>query len=66
VPQSQEIVDLALSPTPVLGCKRIDAGIHTDVADKELRTLDKMRYLIIGAFAEATCRHRRSPLLVRI
>jgi hypothetical protein len=28
VPQSQEKVDLALSPTPVLGCKRIDAGIH--------------------------------------
>jgi hypothetical protein len=63
VPHSQEIIDLALAPTPVLGCERIDAGIHTDVANKKRGTLDKMRYLIHGAFAKATCRnsHRCSP-----
>jgi hypothetical protein len=63
MPESQEIVDLPLSPTLVLGRERVDAGIDTDVANEKRRALDKMRYLIHGAFAEATCRnsHRCAP-----
>jgi hypothetical protein len=51
----------------ILGCERIDASIDADVANKELRALDKVRYLINGSPAEATsgsC-HRRAPLLPR-
>jgi hypothetical protein len=43
VPKSQKIVDLALSPAVILGCERIDAGIDADVANKQLRALDKVR-----------------------
>jgi hypothetical protein len=67
VSKPQKIVDLALSPAMILGCKRIDASIDADVANKEVRALDKVRYLINGSPAEATCgsRHRRAPLLPR-
>jgi hypothetical protein len=65
VPKSQKIVDLALSPAMVLGRQRIDAGIDADVANKKLRALDKVRYLINGSPAETTCGscHRRAPSL---
>ena len=52
VPKSQKIVDLALSPAMILGRERIDAGIDTDVANKELRTLDQVRYLLNGSPAK--------------
>jgi hypothetical protein len=63
VSKPQKIVDLALSPAMILGCERIDASIDADVANKELRALDKVRYLIKGSSAEATCGscHRRAP-----
>jgi hypothetical protein len=61
VPKSQKVIDLALSPACVLGCKGIDAGIDADVADKKLWALNQVRYLVFGPFAETTCRHRRSP-----
>jgi hypothetical protein len=56
---------LAFSPAVIPGCERIDAGIDADVANKELRTLDKVRNLINGSPAETTCGscHRRAPLL---
>jgi hypothetical protein len=64
VSQPQKVVDLALSPAMILDRERIDASIDADVANKELRTLDKVRYLINGSPAETTggC-HRRAPSL---
>jgi hypothetical protein len=38
----------------ILGRERIDAGIDADVTNKEIRTLDKMSYLIDSSPAEAT------------
>jgi hypothetical protein len=56
---------LALSPATILGRERINAGIDADVANKKLRALDKVRYLINGSPAETTCGscHRRAPSL---
>ena len=64
VPKPQKIVDLTLSPAMIFSCERINAGIDADVANKEIRTLDKMRYLVIGSLAETTCGscHGRSPI----
>jgi len=65
VPKSQKIIDLALSPAVILGRERIDAGIDADVANKQIRTLDKVSYLINSSPAETTrgsC-HRRAPSL---
>lgn len=47
----------------ILDRERIDASIDADVANKELRALDKVRYLINRSAAEATCDgcHRRAP-----
>jgi hypothetical protein len=47
----------------IFGRERIDAGIDADVANEELRALDKVRYLINGSSAETTHgnRHRRAP-----
>jgi hypothetical protein len=61
----QKIVDLALSPAVILGRERVDASIDADVANKELRALDKVRYLINGSSAETTCGscHRHAPSL---
>jgi hypothetical protein len=56
MPQSQQIIDLALPPTRSLGGEGVDAGIHTDIADEELRTLDEMSHLILAPLAEATLR----------
>jgi hypothetical protein len=63
VPKPHKVVNLALSPTVILGRKRIDAGIDTNIANKEIRALDKMSYLIKSSPAEATCGscHRRAP-----
>jgi len=63
VPKPQKVVDLAFPPAMILRRERIDAGIDADVANKKLRTLDKVRYLISGSTAEAACRgcHRRAP-----
>jgi hypothetical protein len=49
----------------ILDRERIDASIDADVADKELRALDKVRNLINGSSAETTCGdcHRRAPSL---
>jgi hypothetical protein len=49
----------------ILGRERIDASIDADVANKEIRTLDKVRYLINVSSAETTCGscHRRAPSL---
>ena len=61
VPKSQKIINLALSPSVILGRERIDACIDTDVANKEIRALDKVRYLINSSPAETTrgsCHHR--------
>jgi hypothetical protein len=65
VPKPQEIVDLPLSPAMILGRERIDASIDADVANKEIRTLDKVGYLINGSSAETTCGscHCRAPSL---
>jgi hypothetical protein len=49
----------------ILGRQRIDAGIDADVADQQLRALDKVRDLIDAPTAETTrtgC-HRRAPSL---
>jgi hypothetical protein len=49
----------------ILGRERIDASIDADVANKELRALDKVCDLIDGSPAETTgggC-HRRAPSL---
>ena len=61
--KSQKIVNLALSPAMIFGRERIDAGIDADVANEELRALDKVRYLINGSSAETTHgnRHRCAP-----
>jgi hypothetical protein len=66
VSKPQKIVDLALSPAMILDCECIDASIDADVANKELRALDKVRYLINRSPAEATCGgcHRRAPSLL--
>jgi hypothetical protein len=47
----------------ILGRERIDASIDTDVANKEIRTLDKVGYLINGSSAEtaAIVALRRCP-----
>jgi hypothetical protein len=47
----------------ILGSERIDAGVHTDVANEKLWTLNKVRYLINGPLAETAygVRHRSSP-----
>ena len=47
----------------ILRSERIDAGVHTDVANEKLWTLHKVRYLIEGSFAETAygVRHRSSP-----
>jgi hypothetical protein len=68
VPKSQKIIDLSLSPAVILGRERIDAGIDADVANKQIRTLDKMSYLINSSPAETTCAscHRRVPSLPRL
>jgi hypothetical protein len=60
VPKSQKIVDLALSPAMILDRECIDAGIDANIANKEIGTLDKVRYLVTGSLAETTCgiRHR--------
>jgi hypothetical protein len=65
VSQPQKIVDLALSPAMILGRQRIDASIHADVANQELRALDKVRHLINGSPTETTCasRHGCAPVL---
>jgi len=65
VPKSQKIINLALSPSVILGRERIDACIDTDVANKEIRALDKVSYLINPSPAETTCGscHRRAPSL---
>ena len=65
VPKPQKIVDLAFPPAMILRRERIDTGIDADVANIELRTLDKVRYLICGSSAEAACRncHRGAPSL---
>jgi hypothetical protein len=55
VPKSQKIINLALSPAVILGRERVDAGIDAYVANREIRALDKVRYLINGAPAETTC-----------
>jgi hypothetical protein len=63
VPKPQKIVDLSFSPAMILGRERIDASIDADIANTEIRTLDKVRYLINGSSAETTfgsC-HRRAP-----
>jgi hypothetical protein len=67
VSKPQKIVDLALSPAMILGRERIDASIDADVANKQLRALDEVRYLINGSSAETTfgSRHRRAPSLPR-
>jgi hypothetical protein len=64
VPKPQKIIDLALSPAMILGRERIDTSIDADVANKEIRTLDKVRYPINGSPAETTCArcHRRAPV----
>jgi hypothetical protein len=49
----------------VLGCKRINAGIDTNIADKIVGALDEVRDLVNGPVTEATsifC-HRSAPLL---
>jgi hypothetical protein len=38
----------------VLGRECVDASIDADVANKQLRALDKVRYLINGSPAETT------------
>jgi hypothetical protein len=38
----------------ILGRERIDASIDAYVANKEIRTLDKVSYLIVSSPAEAT------------
>jgi hypothetical protein len=65
VSKPQKVVDLALSPAMILGRKRIDTSVDADVANKELRALDKVCYLINVSPAETTCgiRHRRPPSL---
>jgi hypothetical protein len=47
------------------GRERIDASIDADVANKEIRTLDKVRYLINVSSAETTCGscHGHAPSL---
>ena len=40
----------------ILRREGIDTGIDADVANMELRILDKVRYLICGSSAEAACR----------
>jgi len=55
VPKSQKIVNLALSPAMILSRERIDAGIDTDVTDKEIGALYKVSYLIDSSPAETTC-----------
>jgi hypothetical protein len=55
VSKPQQIVDLALSPALILGRQRIDASIDANVANQELRALDKVRDLIDGSPAETTC-----------
>jgi hypothetical protein len=67
VPKSQKIINLALSPAVILGRERIDAGIDTDVTNKEIRALDKVGHLINSSPAETTCGscHRPTPLLPR-
>src|SRR5882724_872597 len=52
-PESQQIVDLALSPAVILDGEGIYAGIYANVANKEIRSLDKMGDLIFTPFAEA-------------
>jgi hypothetical protein len=49
----------------ILGCERIDASIDADVANKAIRTLDKVRYLINSAPAETAraIHHRCAPSL---
>jgi hypothetical protein len=66
VSKPQKIIDLALSPAMILDRERIDASIDADVANKELRALDKVRNLINGSSAETTCAgcHRRAPSLL--
>jgi hypothetical protein len=65
VSKPQKIVDLALSPATILCRERIDASIDADVANKLLRALDEVRYLINGSSAETTCGscHRSAPAL---
>jgi len=65
VPQPQKIINLALSPAVILSRERIDASINANVANEEIRALDKVRYLINRSPTETTsirC-HRRAPLL---
>ena len=49
----------------ILGRKRIDAGVDADVTNKEIRTLDKVSYLINSSSAETTCGscHHSAPSL---
>jgi hypothetical protein len=67
VSKSQKIVDLALSPAMILRRERIDASIDADVANKEVRALDKVSYLINRSPAETTCGscHRCAPSVPR-
>jgi hypothetical protein len=62
VPEPQKIVDLALSPAMILDREGIDTGIDANIANKEIRALDKMGHLIFTPFTEAACGicHRRS------
>jgi len=63
VPKPQKILDLAFPPAMILGRERIDTGIDADVANIELRTLDKVRYLTRGSSADAASQncHRSTP-----
>jgi hypothetical protein len=61
VPKSQKIVNLALSPAMILSRERIDAGIDADVANKEIRTLDKVSNLVDSSPAETTCASSHYP-----
>jgi hypothetical protein len=55
IPETQKIVDLPLTPAMILGSERIDTSIDADVANKEIRTLNKVGYLINRSPAETTC-----------
>jgi hypothetical protein len=39
----------------ILDRERINASIDADIANREFRTLDKVRYLINGSSAKTTC-----------
>ena len=39
----------------ILDRECIDAGIDANIANKAIRTLDEVRYLVTGSLAETTC-----------